>query len=110
MKFFSGLKVIVSIRVKPWEDIYLAGVLSSTQGYLVALMVITKIECSYFIILALLVMIMIELINMCFLMLFQGFGVAARSTQDCRHADPMTIVAFHQADIGEYIRSEDSLV
>ncbi|XP_064611322.1 60S ribosome subunit biogenesis protein NIP7 homolog [Liolophura sinensis] len=39
-----------------------------------------------------------------------GFGVAARSTQDCRHADPMTIVAFHQADIGEYIRSEDTLV
>ncbi|XP_013782157.1 60S ribosome subunit biogenesis protein NIP7 homolog [Limulus polyphemus] len=38
-----------------------------------------------------------------------GFGVAAKSTQDCRSADPMTIVAFHQSDIGEYIRSEDTL-
>ena len=40
---------------------------------------------------------------------FQGFGVAAKSTQECRHADPMTIVCFHQADIGEYIRSEEHL-
>ena len=39
----------------------------------------------------------------------QGFGVAAKSTQDCRHADPMTIVCFHQADIGEYLRSEETL-
>lgn len=38
-----------------------------------------------------------------------GFGVAARSTAECRHADPMTVVCFHQADIGEYIRSEDTL-
>jgi len=38
-----------------------------------------------------------------------GFGVAAKATADCRHADPMNIVAFHQADIGEYIRSEDTL-
>lgn len=38
-----------------------------------------------------------------------GFGVAARSTAECRHADPTTIVCFHQADIGEYIRSEDTL-
>ncbi|XP_046850416.1 60S ribosome subunit biogenesis protein NIP7 homolog [Xenia sp. Carnegie-2017] len=38
-----------------------------------------------------------------------GFGVAARSTQDCRHASPTDIVCFHQADIGEYIRSEDTL-
>lgn len=38
-----------------------------------------------------------------------GFGVAAKSTQECRHTDPMTLVAFHQADIGEYIRSEDTL-
>lgn len=40
----------------------------------------------------------------------QGFGVAAKSTQDCRHADPMTLVAFHQADIGEYIRNEEALL
>ena len=39
-----------------------------------------------------------------------GFGVAAKSTADCRHADPMTIVCFHQADVGEYIRNEDTLV
>jgi len=39
-----------------------------------------------------------------------GFGVAAKSTGDCRKADPMNIIAFHQADIGEYIRSEDTLI
>ena len=38
-----------------------------------------------------------------------GFGVAARSTAECRHADPLTVVCFHQADIGEYIRAEDTL-
>merc|ERR1712212_884166 len=39
-----------------------------------------------------------------------GFGVAAKSTMDCRKADPMNIVGFHQADVGEYIRSEDTLI
>ncbi|XP_025081976.1 LOW QUALITY PROTEIN: 60S ribosome subunit biogenesis protein NIP7 homolog [Pomacea canaliculata] len=39
-----------------------------------------------------------------------GFGVAAKSTQECRHADPTTIVTFHQADVGEYIRNEESLI
>ena len=29
-----------------------------------------------------------------------GFGVAAKSTQDCRKLDPSSIVAFHQADVG----------
>ncbi|CAD7084492.1 unnamed protein product [Hermetia illucens] len=38
-----------------------------------------------------------------------GFGVAARSTADCKLADPLATVCFHQADIGEYIRSEDTL-
>lgn len=38
-----------------------------------------------------------------------GFGVTAKSTTDCRHVDPMTIVCFHQADVGEYVRSEDAL-
>uniref|UniRef100_A0AAY5KY43 60S ribosome subunit biogenesis protein NIP7 homolog n=1 Tax=Esox lucius TaxID=8010 RepID=A0AAY5KY43_ESOLU len=38
-----------------------------------------------------------------------GFGVAAKSTQECRRVDPMSIVVFHQADIGEFIRSEDTL-
>uniref|UniRef100_A0A1I8J1F8 60S ribosome subunit biogenesis protein NIP7 homolog n=1 Tax=Macrostomum lignano TaxID=282301 RepID=A0A1I8J1F8_9PLAT len=35
-----------------------------------------------------------------------GFGVAAKSTLQSRKADPMALVCFHQADIGEYIRSE----
>ena len=39
----------------------------------------------------------------------QGFGVAAKSTEGCRHTDPMTPVVFHQADIGEYIRNEQAL-
>ncbi|XP_066599784.1 60S ribosome subunit biogenesis protein NIP7 homolog [Prorops nasuta] len=39
-----------------------------------------------------------------------GFGVAAKSTADCKFADPMVTVCFHQADVGEYIRSEDTLL
>ncbi|XP_064642614.1 60S ribosome subunit biogenesis protein NIP7 homolog isoform X2 [Lineus longissimus] len=39
-----------------------------------------------------------------------GFGVAAKSTQECRRADPMTIITFHQADIGEFIRNEEALL
>lgn len=39
-----------------------------------------------------------------------GFGVSAKSTTECRQADPMSIVAFHQADIGEYLRSETTLI
>ncbi|KAJ8680358.1 hypothetical protein QAD02_016145 [Eretmocerus hayati] len=39
-----------------------------------------------------------------------GFGVAAKSTTDCKSSDPMAIVCFHQADVGEYIRSEDTLL
>ncbi|NXG67422.1 NIP7 protein, partial [Hemiprocne comata] len=38
-----------------------------------------------------------------------GFGVAAKSTQECRKVDPMAIVVFHQADVGEYVRNEDTL-
>uniref|UniRef100_A0A8C3T2L5 60S ribosome subunit biogenesis protein NIP7 homolog n=1 Tax=Chelydra serpentina TaxID=8475 RepID=A0A8C3T2L5_CHESE len=38
-----------------------------------------------------------------------GFGVAAKSTQDCRKVDPMAIVVFHQADVGEYVRHEETL-
>ncbi len=41
---------------------------------------------------------------------FQGFGVAAKATSECRHADAMTIVCFHQADVGQYIRAEDTLL
>lgn len=36
-----------------------------------------------------------------------GFGTSARSTQECRKLDPSAIVTFHQADTGEYLRSED---
>ncbi|XP_058115855.1 60S ribosome subunit biogenesis protein NIP7 homolog [Anopheles ziemanni] len=39
-----------------------------------------------------------------------GFGVTAKSTNDCKVADPLVTVCFHQADIGEYIRSEDTLI
>ncbi|AEE83650.1 unnamed protein product [Arabidopsis arenosa] len=38
-----------------------------------------------------------------------GFGIAAKSTQDCRKLDPNGIVVLHQADIGEYLRGEDDL-
>ena len=38
-----------------------------------------------------------------------GFGVTAKSTSDCRAADPNAIVVFHQADCGEYLRAEDEL-
>lgn len=38
-----------------------------------------------------------------------GFAVAARSTAQCRKADPGAVVAFNQADIGEYLREEDTL-
>ncbi|XP_012363825.2 60S ribosome subunit biogenesis protein NIP7 homolog isoform X1 [Nomascus leucogenys] len=38
-----------------------------------------------------------------------GFGVAAKSTQDCRKVDPMAIVVLHQADIGEYAWHEETL-
>lgn len=38
-----------------------------------------------------------------------GFGAAAMSTTECRKCSPMSIVAFHHADLGEYIRSEEEL-
>ena len=38
-----------------------------------------------------------------------GFGVTARSTSDARRLDPTGIVAFRQADCGEYLRDEDTL-
>ena len=39
-----------------------------------------------------------------------GFGATAKSTQQCRHADSSDVVCFHQADIGEYLRHEDTLI
>ena len=38
-----------------------------------------------------------------------GFGVTGKSTNDCRTMDPSGIVAFHQADVGEYLRAEDDI-
>ncbi|KCV70009.1 60S ribosome subunit biogenesis protein nip7, variant [Fonticula alba] len=38
-----------------------------------------------------------------------GFGVAAQTTEAARKLDPTAIMAFHQADVGEYLRSEDTL-
>ena len=38
-----------------------------------------------------------------------GFGVTARSTQECRKLEPSAVVAFNQADVGLYLRSEDTM-
>ncbi|OJJ88397.1 ribosome biosynthesis protein NIP7 [Aspergillus glaucus CBS 516.65] len=38
-----------------------------------------------------------------------GFGVTARSTAETRKLDPTAITVFRQADIGEYLREEDTL-
>lgn len=38
-----------------------------------------------------------------------GFGVTARSTAESRRLDPTGVVAFRQADCGEYLRDEDTL-
>jgi hypothetical protein len=39
-----------------------------------------------------------------------GFGVTSRSTNEMRAADNEAVVAFHQADIGEYLRDECDLL
>ena len=41
--------------------------------------------------------------------ILQGFGVTARSTAEARRLDPTGIVTFRQADVGEYLREEDTL-
>ena len=38
-----------------------------------------------------------------------GFGVTARSTAEVKRLDPTAIAVFRQADIGEYLRDEDTL-
>ncbi|ODV91449.1 hypothetical protein CANCADRAFT_29878 [Tortispora caseinolytica NRRL Y-17796] len=38
-----------------------------------------------------------------------GFGLTARATAEVRALDPTTLVALRQADIGEYLRSEETL-
>ena len=39
-----------------------------------------------------------------------GFATTAKSTLDCRKLDPSGIVAFHQADTGEYLRNEATII
>jgi 60S ribosome subunit biogenesis protein NIP7 len=39
----------------------------------------------------------------------KGFGVTARSTAEARKLDPTGVTAFCQADVGEYLREEDTL-
>ncbi|KAI9803322.1 MAG: ribosome biosynthesis protein nip7 [Sarcosagium campestre] len=38
-----------------------------------------------------------------------GFGITARSTAEARRLDPTGITTFRQADVGEYLREEDTL-
>jgi len=38
-----------------------------------------------------------------------GFGITAYSTKECRKVESTAVIAFHQADIGEYLRSEEEL-
>jgi 60S ribosome subunit biogenesis protein NIP7 len=38
-----------------------------------------------------------------------GFGITARSTAEARRLDPTGVVAFRQADCGEFLRDEDTL-
>ncbi|KAH0546992.1 60S ribosome subunit biogenesis protein NIP7 homolog [Cotesia glomerata] len=39
-----------------------------------------------------------------------GFGVTSKGSSEISNADPISIVCYHQSDIGEYIRSEDNLL
>lgn len=38
-----------------------------------------------------------------------GFGVTAKSTNECRTMDTSGIVSFHQCDVGEYLRAESEI-
>ncbi|KAI8385006.1 60S ribosome subunit biogenesis protein nip7 [Radiomyces spectabilis] len=38
-----------------------------------------------------------------------GFGVTARSTVDMKKLQPTDFIVFHQADVGEYLREENTL-
>lgn len=39
-----------------------------------------------------------------------GFAVTAKSSAAVAKLDPIAIAAFHQTDIGEYLRDEDNLI
>jgi 60S ribosome subunit biogenesis protein NIP7 len=38
-----------------------------------------------------------------------GFGVTAKSTQECRKCDPSAIVCYNNSDTGEYLRDEETI-
>ena len=38
-----------------------------------------------------------------------GFGTCMKSTLQCKDLDPTQVVVINQADVGEYLRSEDEL-
>jgi len=38
-----------------------------------------------------------------------GFGMCMKTTQQCRDLDPVHTVVINQADVGEYLRSEDDI-
>ena len=38
-----------------------------------------------------------------------GFGVTAKTTQECRKLAATDVVLYHQSDVGEYLREEDTL-
>ena len=38
-----------------------------------------------------------------------GFGVASRSTEECRSLNPTDITVLHQSDVGEYLRGETNM-
>ncbi|KAJ1978118.1 ribosome biosynthesis protein nip7 [Dimargaris xerosporica] len=38
-----------------------------------------------------------------------GFGMTARSTAELRKLEPTAVIVFHQADVGEYLRDENTL-
>ncbi|KAH3745517.1 60S ribosome subunit biogenesis protein NIP7 [Pelomyxa schiedti] len=37
-----------------------------------------------------------------------GFGVMAQSTQQCRKVTPEAVICYHNADVGEYLREEET--
>jgi 60S ribosome subunit biogenesis protein NIP7 len=39
-----------------------------------------------------------------------GFATTAKSAALCSKLDPTAIAAYHQADVGEYLRDEDTLI
>ena len=38
-----------------------------------------------------------------------GFGTCMKTTQQCRDLNPTQVVVINQADVGEYLRSEDDI-